>query len=416
MIAALQPACCWQFSGAAAGAMLLDHGVLLAALALPLRLLAWLRLHVRRHLLGGDGLAHNPPPPRARDMLLVGHRGASAQMPENTAAAFQWVFAHGFGAIELDVHRTRDGRLVVHHDSTLRRTCALGLAARFAPAPANARAAPRAQSQGGGEPGGGGWGWGLGRTPLVDTPISELDWAAVRAVPVGRVGGRLLFPMLLEDVFAMLPPGTSVLVEMKVPKTLSVGRASNTLDPIFGLAAAAAAAYTGGADIRFISFSFEGVAHVKTLVPARKCYALSFGTVAPRSAVRVRRRRRARCVAGACPPTTSSVRPRPGRQTTCVCARARLADTTAPVPSCAPRCGPCSPPRDTHQPTPPVPRLFAPRTPSHCGRCARGPRRGAGQAARPGRRGRRGRAGRHRHQRRRVASCVTTSVGAEAGG
>lgn len=50
--------------------------------------------------------------------LLYGHRGASAERPENTMAAFERALAVGANALELDVHATRDGRVVVAHDAT----------------------------------------------------------------------------------------------------------------------------------------------------------------------------------------------------------------------------------------------------------------------------------------------------------
>ena len=40
--------------------------------------------------------------------------------PENSLAGFKAAVEHGYG-IELDVHRTRDGALVVHHDDSLKR-------------------------------------------------------------------------------------------------------------------------------------------------------------------------------------------------------------------------------------------------------------------------------------------------------
>jgi glycerophosphoryl diester phosphodiesterase len=47
---------------------------------------------------------------------LIGHRGYSALYPENTLSAFKAAQDHGADAIELDVHLTSDGHLVVHHD------------------------------------------------------------------------------------------------------------------------------------------------------------------------------------------------------------------------------------------------------------------------------------------------------------
>ena len=50
---------------------------------------------------------------------LIAHRGASRERAENTLAAFDRAVELGADAVELDVHRTSDGRLVVHHDPSL---------------------------------------------------------------------------------------------------------------------------------------------------------------------------------------------------------------------------------------------------------------------------------------------------------
>jgi glycerophosphoryl diester phosphodiesterase len=55
-------------------------------------------------------------------MLVVAHRGAPHQAPENTLASFAAALAIGVDAIELDVHLSRDGHLVVIHDERLERT------------------------------------------------------------------------------------------------------------------------------------------------------------------------------------------------------------------------------------------------------------------------------------------------------
>jgi glycerophosphoryl diester phosphodiesterase len=54
-------------------------------------------------------------PPNA--FLVFGHRGASAHAPENTLAAFRLTAEQGGDGVELDVRRTADGALVVHHDA-----------------------------------------------------------------------------------------------------------------------------------------------------------------------------------------------------------------------------------------------------------------------------------------------------------
>jgi glycerophosphoryl diester phosphodiesterase len=49
----------------------------------------------------------------------IAHRGAKTEWRENTIAAFVRAFERGADAIELDVHATRDGVVVVHHDERL---------------------------------------------------------------------------------------------------------------------------------------------------------------------------------------------------------------------------------------------------------------------------------------------------------
>jgi len=53
----------------------------------------------------------------ARRPLVLGHRGASAAAPENTLAAFARAREMGADGVELDVRRTADDVLVVHHDA-----------------------------------------------------------------------------------------------------------------------------------------------------------------------------------------------------------------------------------------------------------------------------------------------------------
>lgn len=63
---------------------------------------------------------------------MFAHRGGSALAPENTLAAFEKGLALGADGLELDVHLSRDGVVVVHHDRTLERTTNLhGLIAQY---------------------------------------------------------------------------------------------------------------------------------------------------------------------------------------------------------------------------------------------------------------------------------------------
>lgn len=54
---------------------------------------------------------------------IVAHRGMSMEAPENSLPAFEKAIEHGVPCIELDVHQTSDGVVVVSHDSNLRRIC-----------------------------------------------------------------------------------------------------------------------------------------------------------------------------------------------------------------------------------------------------------------------------------------------------
>jgi len=55
------------------------------------------------------------------DTMIQAHRGASAYRPENTLEAFSKAIELGADGIELDVHLTKDGEMVVAHDARLER-------------------------------------------------------------------------------------------------------------------------------------------------------------------------------------------------------------------------------------------------------------------------------------------------------
>ncbi|HEU4589079.1 MAG TPA: glycerophosphodiester phosphodiesterase [Gemmatimonadales bacterium] len=57
---------------------------------------------------------HRPASPR-----ILGHRGASGHATENSLEAFRLAAALGADGVELDVHATRDGAILVHHDPDL---------------------------------------------------------------------------------------------------------------------------------------------------------------------------------------------------------------------------------------------------------------------------------------------------------
>ena len=53
--------------------------------------------------------------------LVIAHRGASGDRPENTRAAFERAIELSADMIETDLHVTRDGVVVIHHDASLER-------------------------------------------------------------------------------------------------------------------------------------------------------------------------------------------------------------------------------------------------------------------------------------------------------
>jgi glycerophosphoryl diester phosphodiesterase len=88
--------------------------------------------------------------------LVIAHRGASGDRPENTRSAYALAVTQGADMIEIDLHRTRDGAIVVAHDSDL-----AGLGGRGEIADATL-AEVRALDAGGGE-----------RVPTLDEALDE---------------------------------------------------------------------------------------------------------------------------------------------------------------------------------------------------------------------------------------------------
>ncbi|MDR0387757.1 MAG: glycerophosphodiester phosphodiesterase, partial [Treponema sp.] len=123
--------------------------------------------------------------PGRKRPLLFAHRGCSSLAPENTMAAFRMARETGAAGLELDIHITSDGELVVAHDDTFVRT---------APAGAN----------------------GDGRR------LEEMTMREIRAIDVGSFfgpgfGGER--PPLLAEVLEEFCPDLYVDIELKSRKT-----------------------------------------------------------------------------------------------------------------------------------------------------------------------------------------------------
>ncbi len=68
----------------------------------------------------GQNTFQTNAPEQMKKTYMIGHRGAAGLAPENTLAAFSKACEIGVDAVELDVLLTADGKIVVHHDYTLK--------------------------------------------------------------------------------------------------------------------------------------------------------------------------------------------------------------------------------------------------------------------------------------------------------
>ena len=171
---------------------------------------------------GGPASPPTPPPlPRPR---IVAHRGASHDLPENTLAAFRRAWELGVEGIELDVHTTRDGEVVVIHDPTGRRTTG------------------------------------------ADRPIAELTLAEVQALDAGAWKGPAFtgerIPTLAEAL-ATVPRGRTVFVEIKTKV--------DTVDTIARAIRAADVPGRGG-HVALQSFDPDALAAAALAVPGAAAY------------------------------------------------------------------------------------------------------------------------------------------------
>ncbi|SFM13392.1 glycerophosphoryl diester phosphodiesterase [Paenibacillus sp. 1_12] len=61
-------------------------------------------------------------PKKENKTIIIGHRGAAGEAPENTLGSFRLAVEQGAEALELDIHESADGALIVCHDATVDRT------------------------------------------------------------------------------------------------------------------------------------------------------------------------------------------------------------------------------------------------------------------------------------------------------
>ncbi len=170
-------------------------------------------------------------------MLIIAHRGASHDAPENTLAAVRLAWAQGADALEIDVHLTRDGRLAVIHDPDTRRTA------------------------------------GVERV-VAATSLAELQTLDVGSWKGATFAGERI--PALEDVLALVPAGKRVFVEIKggpgvadeLRRCVEAALKTKTLQP---------------AQVAIIAFDLAAARAAKQVLPALEvCWLADSGAEAPR--------------------------------------------------------------------------------------------------------------------------------------
>ncbi len=155
---------------------------------------------------------------------MIAHRGASFEAPENTIASVREAWRQGADAVEIDIWKTRDGKIVLLHDRSTKRTTGTDL--------------------------------------LVD----KTRWDVIKTLDAGSfkdsakyAGERI---PLLEDVLKEIPKGKKLVVEIKcdasvVRKLRRVVSKSGVADRVV-----------------FIAFNWETIKKTAKYFPQNDCYWL----------------------------------------------------------------------------------------------------------------------------------------------
>lgn len=167
-------------------------------------------------------------------MKIVGHRGASKDAPENTLESMKLAWEQGAYAAECDIVRTHDGKLVLMHDDSTKRTARCG----------------------------------------VDLLVEHTDWKDLKKLDVGSWKGEkwkgVKIP-LLEDVLRAIPDGKQLYIEIKS------GSANRGADPrvIDALENLLQQEKIAPQKITFISFDHDFLHGLKKRLPRYTAYYLT---------------------------------------------------------------------------------------------------------------------------------------------
>ena len=158
---------------------------------------------------------------------FIAHRGASYLAPENTVASAKLAWELGADAVEVDVHLTKDNRVIVIHDKDTKRTCD-----------------------------------GKTNLSIAQTPsilLRDLDAGSWKGEEFK--GEKLPF---LSEIIETVPAGKTLVVEIKaggdeiIPEIRRVVDSSNKKEQII-----------------FISFGWKTIVATHKEFPDNKCYWLS---------------------------------------------------------------------------------------------------------------------------------------------
>lgn len=156
---------------------------------------------------------------------ITAHRGASEEAPENTLASFRLGYEQA-DACELDIHLSKDGRIVVMHDATTKRTAGL------------------------------------------DKPIAQQTLAELKSLDAGA-GERI---PLLSEVLALIPEKKRLFIEIKCGPEV-----------IPALAAVIEEAKKKPEQTALIAFHLETLRRAKVKLPKLQAYWLASAKAEPKT-------------------------------------------------------------------------------------------------------------------------------------